>query len=346
MKNYIYIITLTCTLLLTLSSCGDEKFTIDAKVDNMGTQNIRLLYLTDDNINYTWLPAINGEFSFQGVSSEYTIVNIITQTAENITQAIVRNGERVEVTGDFRDKSTIQVSGNKINDSYFSFINKHKELFKSKDRAQIDAEIINFIGSNRSNMASTMLLYSKFSDINNQQLIDSLLNLIDTNAKPDNITEYYLNDMHRVVVSDSIKDTIATNLDKFIMLAPKEKVYEFDATNGGKGYSVIYFWGDDTVGQSRRINTLVSMLNWHKGKDLQMTDISLIQDNMKWERVINRDTVPWTNLQAIGGEYNRVLKRVGITQTPMYLVTDSVGDIIYRGSELNGVSSTLDKYLK
>lgn len=313
----------------------------------MGTQNIRILYIADDQVVSTWLPVIDGEFAFRGFSSEYTVVNIISQTRELITQGVVRNGERLVITGNLKEQNSIKVAGNSINENYYAFIDKYKGIFNESNSLEIDQEITNYIGRNKGDITSTMLLLNKFSDINNKVIMDSLLALIDLKAKPDNIIDFYMSDINKTALyTDSIADTSAVFLKPFIMLGRNEKVLEFDPTNNGEGYSVIYFWGDDTIGQSRRIYTLNSMLNWHKDKNLQITDISLIQDKNIWQRVVNRDIVPWEHLQAIGAEFNRTIKEMGITNAPTFVVTDTLGMVLYHGNDFNSVSSILDKHLK
>ncbi len=341
MRGFVFGVLSLVVAMTLFSSCEETKFTIEANIENMGTQNVRVIYIEDSKVFTSVIPAIDGKFSFNGVSPNYTLFNLIGQSGEALARVVARNGEVLELTGDYKQPHSIKVSGNAINNDYYGFIGSNSELFAADRSEELDSEIAKYIGKNRGNVASTLLLLTCLSDINNVRMVDSLLNIIEPMARVDYLTDYYMSDMDWSLATDSINDSTAIQgvIKPFAMERIDGVVERFDPSNGGKGFSVLYIWDDDTTGHSSRLNSLNSMVKWHKNHKIQVADISLVQDTHFWERVVKRDSLPWAHLQAVGAEFNATMLDMDIRQVPLYIVTDSVGAIRYRGDDLNSVNA-------
>ena len=56
------------------TACGNSAFSIEGKLTDAGTQNLRIVYQAGDSIVSQWVPAVNGEFKVDGKASDLSVV--------------------------------------------------------------------------------------------------------------------------------------------------------------------------------------------------------------------------------------------------------------------------------
>ena len=86
-----------------MCACDNSKFSISADIENMGNQNVHVVFLGDSGVNDTFIPTQDSKFSIEGSSQELTVVNVLDSQNKPLFRVAVRGGEKVKVTGDPRE---------------------------------------------------------------------------------------------------------------------------------------------------------------------------------------------------------------------------------------------------
>ena len=337
MKTKTIFYSIIAVAMLLLSGCGSDNFEIDVALDNLGTQNLRFIYPANDALHSMWMPVVDGKCAFHGSSKEYTVVEVYTAKQVFLTCLAVKNGQKVEMRGDFLKPYTIELSGNDINEEVSEVLNRHAEEFAAQKYDKTDAAIEKFAAEKRNEALATDILikyyYTRHSDadlLRVAQMRKSESVLFNAEGRemfysePESeksLTSFLLYDQH----CDSITSFIPSN----------SKV------------SILYFWDNDSSSRKDVINELKNLRKTYPKSDrLQIADIGFYNDSSDWKKVVKTDSVKWQQFWGIGGRLNSEVKRMGITKAPAYLVADSTGRMLYRGESLDAACAKIDSILK
>ncbi len=333
---------LTCfyvILLIILTSCKEDKFVITGEISKLGTQNIRVIYTSNGTVNSLWVPAVEGKFTIEGNAPDITVVDIFNQQKGQIAHVAVENGDNIELKGDMKDPYGIKVSGNKANEKWSGFINGHKDIFIKGNSTIIDIEIEKFIRENKGNIVSTLLLMNDYTSLSNTEHTDSLLSLIDEKAKPESLLTGY-----KGMIDNDMTNIPKKTVTSFILYSKRDSLESFIPSLSK--LSLLYFWNDENENRGVIMKELKRLSQKYKKYELQITDITLDNDSAVWKRRIKNDSVQWKQFWALGGRMNNVLYRMDIRFAPYFIVTDSVGNPLYRGKSFEEVEKVIERKAK
>lgn len=322
-------------LLVLLVSCKENKFVITGEITNLGTQNIRVVYTANNIINSIWVPAVDGRFRIEGNAPDITVVDIFNQQKGHIAHVAVENGDNIELKGDLKDTYGIKITGNKTNEKWNGFINNHKDIFIKGNSSIIDIEIEKFIRNNKGSVVSTLLLMNDYTNLADTERTDSLLSLIEKKAKPESLLTGY-----KGIIDNDMTNIPQKTIMSFILYNKTDSLESF--IPGLSKLSLLYFWNSENENRGIIMKELKKLSNKYKKSQLQITDITLDNDSAVWKKKIKNDSVQWKQFWALGGRMNNVLYRMDVRFAPYFIVTDSVGNPLYRGKSFNEAVKTIE----
>lgn len=173
--------------LLFLFACGGaDSFTVIGEVEGLGTQNVHAIYRVNGRYVQVTNAALDGKFTFSGVSSKPTMVDIYSRTNKLLGSVIVMNGETVEVKLKVDQPAYMDVKGDDMSVKYSRFLKENSTAVNSANSPTLNNAIGTYISKNPNDPVSTYILISLFDSKADVALADSLLSLLGDKALADN----------------------------------------------------------------------------------------------------------------------------------------------------------------
>ncbi len=325
---YLLIAMLVATVC---AACGGGAFKIDGHLSDAGTQNLRAVYLSGDTVISQWVPSVDGKFSIEGNVDALMVVYLYNSQMKLIAHVAVDKGDKISLEGSIADNYNIAVEGSDINTEWNKFVRSHAADFKASRNDVTDKAIADYIAKNSKNVVSTLLLtcdYSAPASAAAQQLLKK----IDKSAKPDQLMSLYAQFFNgNDLATKKINALKLRNRQDSIVLV---RTYDHPA-------SVIYFWRENDNNRRADMSALRSL---HKDAPrLQVVDVCLDSDTLSWHRIITSDSTTWQHYKAIGGPVDKTIVDLNVKGSPFFIVADSTGTQIYRGTQMDGVRKAVSK---
>ncbi|MDD2962057.1 MAG: DUF4369 domain-containing protein [Muribaculaceae bacterium] len=340
MKKSIFNILSVLLLSIILPGCSSDNFEISGELKDLGTQNLRLVYVTGDAVSALWQPAVDGKFTMHGVSNEPTVVEIFNRNMDILARVYIKNGDKITISGNIKEPAKIKVEGSDVNEQWSKFVSDNATAINKGDRETLYIAIEKYIRNNKDNILSSLLLAYNYATTSNVAETQKLLATIDEKA----IAEIATRRIASVADGSSDNKSAAKKLASFILYSNADSLESFKPSNGK--VSLLYFWADDNDGRKATIKELKNLSKNYAGKKVQIADITLENDSIIWKRVIKTDSVQWKQYWGLGGRMNNAIKMMGIENAPYFLVADSAGASLYRGISLDAACMAVDKKLK
>lgn len=331
MKNFLTIISLLCMLMLT--ACNSDSFRLEARFDGIGTQNVQIIYATSEGVQTDWVTVTDERLSYEGYAPELTVLCVLNDNGQPLARMAVKNGDKIEFRGAFNDFYNMQYRGSKVTMRWNDFLHEHAEEIGANNQRMLDIDIEKYIRENPDDVVSTLLLMYDYSNLNNSANIDAILGTIDDKAKPLFLIQTYQTLHNARTTAQS---------DYFYMIDLIDSTGQWSSLrNAQNGYNLLWFWSRDDM---NRLTTVDSIKTLGKtfGKRLSVSDICLDGDTVAWHSTLSADSTKWTHYWAPGGPESKYTAGITTYSTPSYMLVDSIGHIIYRGTSL----AEVDKLIK
>jgi hypothetical protein len=309
-----------------LWACGDgDRFRIEGVVDGLGTRGLQLIYVSDKGIATFDTHAIDGKFAVEGSSKEYTMAHLLTANGKVIASVLVRNGQTLKVVFDVENPYNIQVKGCKPTEEWAKFLRENGDVLGSKDYEAANQLIIDYVSRHKSDIQSSALMLTQFYSEDNESRADSVFALISPEARPDMLVAGYravVSRLNTVVIEEKVR-----SFNLYAATGERENFYP-----GRTSYSLIYFSGQpgerrDTVRPI--MQRLVDSLSTRR---IQVIEVSMAADTTEWKRNWRADTTAWAQVWVPGGVANPTFTALNIPRLPYWILCDSMGNQVYRGS--------------
>ncbi len=330
-------ILFTLSLLLILVSCSSDHFTIKGELEGIGTQNIRVLYLTDDErVESEWVTVTDGRFEFVGSNYDWTIVYFIDNNKKIIARAAVKNGDDISIKGSVENPYGINVEGTDENEQWYDFINGNAKLYGQSDRRQLNAEIEKYVTDNPSEISSTLILLNDYSNISGMTSVDSLFKIISIDARPSGLVNNYY------ALSQQIdKEKRSRSINSLLMYSSLDSMITFSVSKYKA--SLLYFWDKNDMNRTDIVKGLKELQKKHeKSGRMQIADVMLSTDSLHWKEYIEKDSTTWMHFWTVGGSLNRAISNLDISSSPYFVVTNSLGRQLYRGNSFENAVKAVD----
>ena len=279
-KNVFFALVL---LLMTgvVAGCDNGHFKVDARLDGLDNQNVRVVFAGDSGLTDLWIPAHEGRLRFKGSAGRLTLLSLFSADGAQLAMLAVCNGETVEIAGDFRQPDGWTVTGSDVNERWWNFKKTHADLYSGQGTRRDEA----------------------IEDYAAQEVFDMMTPLLRR-----------------------------ANLRLQPMLLYNRERRDFASLNADGKTLLLYLWTNrqpDRADHVRRLRDL-----WkNAGDSIVIADINLEADTSAWQSTLEADSARWQHYWAPGGPEDVAVKPLNIMYTPLYIVADSLGNQVYRGSD-------------
>ena len=309
--------------ILSWNCGGSDTFRIIGVVEGLGTQNLQVVYYGDGSFHSLRSTAIDGKFTIEGSSRDYTVVDVFTSARSLIATFIVKNGENIECKYELNDVVAKEIKGSKPAVELVKWIAENLPAIESGQNETINRSVEKFIGENSENVVSSVLLTRYFDPRGREREADSLLRSISLKARISTLTESFRDGL--VYNADTVTPMLADSL--WFVGTESRKIY---ANPTQQHVTVLYFTTPDGRRVSANDNFLRRLLEEQKKEgDIAIFEINDINEGEEnWQQTVERDSLPWERVWHPG-----VSSTMALPTRPWVVVADSVGQIIYSGSD-------------
>ncbi len=336
LKKFLLIISVAACIVMT--GCGNgETFTISGIVNGAGTQNLRIGYVDNGTAVNNITVAVDGKFRYEGSASQPIVVSIFSSSRKLIGCVYVKNGDAIEGEWDIDKPYEAKVKGNSESSDWAEFLKENSAAFDSDDYKATNEAIGKYVESHKDNVVSTLLMITNYNTIANEHKADSLFNLIDPTARPDALVASY-----RQMLTDMDAEMMTRKLLPLNLYAGEDSTITLRPTK--QSVALLYFSGvEDRGGVVPKLRRLT---NDYPEKRLRIIDISFAPDTTAWRNSTRRDSASWDECWAVGATGNKAIEYLSIPRTPYFVVADSTGTQLYRGSSIVEAEKVIDTALK
>lgn len=333
-------ILLTISLLVSavLTGCGGgDSFTISGIILGGGTQNLHICYMVEGTMVDALTVAVDGKFRYEGSVAQPTMVEIFSSGRKLIGRVYVKNGDAVEGEWDIDKYYAAKVDGNSESSEWAKFLRENADALDSKSPSAGNEVITQYIVSHPDNVVSTLLLITSYDATVNEAGADSLYSLIEPTARPDALVASY-----RQMLSAISSDKMTRRLIPLRLYAGEDSVISYNHVR--QSYSLLCFTGRD--GRDSVVKVLQRLTDDYPQKRLRIVDISFAPDTAAWRNATRRDSASWDEAWTVGAATNKAIEYLSIPRTPYFIVADSTGTQLFRGSSISQAQALIDSKLK
>lgn len=313
MKYYFVLIA-----AILLAACTDnEQFRVNGVIEGNPTLNLRVGYYAEGAYQTQITAAREGKFEFFGSSKQPTLVEVLDYEYRPLARLYATNGETFEIELD-RDKPLdARITGNDITERWSKFLRDNQEALRGPADSA-NAVIAHYVAAHPSDIVSTLLMVTAYNAADDAAAADSVLSLIEPQARPSTLTESF-NYMLQRLVTDEAADTIAPF--RYADRADSSKIFD----PADKALSLIAF---ATGGKFRDDSIVPSLAKIAGRKNIQILEIDLepYANTLKGRS----DTLDWQVGRIPGGLAGAGVEHLGIPSEPYFIVTDSAGAQLLR----------------
>lgn len=330
---------MACLALVIAVMCGCKKenrpFKVKIALQGLGSQQVKVVYSgADGGIVDYWAKCENNAFEIEGTCSNPSLLMVYNKMNVPIIKLIVAGGDKLEVKGKILEPYNLKVEGSEMAKQYNDFLVRHKMEYQSTNSQALNTAIENYVKDNPKSIVSTALVMLDYSP-NDDTAIDKLLDKIDDSAKPESLMASY-----NLLKARSKKPT--TKITSLNIFEQSSGDFQMAKIKGDKP-SLIFFWDRD-LGLSDR-NKIIEEMKMIEPSQAQLMDISLDIDSTGWYYATHQNNTSWKHYWAPSSMMNREIVSLQIDKIPTIIVTDSLGNQVYRGNDAIIARQTVEDLL-
>lgn len=325
---------------ILLSSCGDSsEFRIAGVINGMGTQNIEIIYYANGAVRESRTIVIDGKFSVVGNAPEPTLVEIQTTNGVMLGHLMVKNGETVECQLENGNRYKSSFKGNEVSEKWGKFLTDNSNVFTSGNTDKKNDLIAQYVLTHKDELFSTVLMLTEYYCPDNEIVADSLMKTISEQARPQSLVEGYESMFAHVNSATALGNVLPMKI-----YCKDDSLMTYDPASSS--YSVLGFTDDEKDARDSIVPQFKKLSKGKKSRQLKVFDISLATDTSTWKSITRNDSADWAQCWALGSVRAKSIERLSIPRLPYFIVVDSTGKQLYRGSSITRASQTLDAQVK
>lgn len=316
-------------------ACGGKKsFKIECEVKGLGSQAIEMIYCGDGGVERVSTVSTEGRFILEGSSVEPALVEI-EAAGRPLIELVVKNGDKIKCKLNADDPAEVEISGSKDMKLYGQWLAENAKVLSGGDAASVNRAVASFVGNNRSSMASTMLVMLRFTARGHEAEADSLIGLIEAEARPESLTRNIVSAVGQQMTEEARSKVKAMNLytagDSICHYYP----YSHSMT-------LLVFSGPSAKDESLRA-ALKALRSDKKHSELALIEVSLDPDSASWRRSIEGDSARWVQGWIAGSAASAAIRYLAVPRYPFYILADSMGNQLYRGEDMSLVRTKISE---
>lgn len=333
---------LIATILLGVWICscsGPTSFKITGELTDGANINLYVKYYGAHAVRNGVMAAREGKFEAEFSSPDPTIVEILDNEYNVLARMFVQNGDEVSVTIDRANPTASKVAGNEINQRWSDLINSNATLLSSGDSKDINSMIEDYITANPSDPVGA-LMFAEFYDLSSDPVhAMEVMEMIDMEARPAGVLDPYATIVSHFASPDSYGIVQPIKYRE----AQSDSVLTFRASD--KKVSLILLSNENSKRSDSIVPGLKKITKEFSPKHLQVIDFVLYADTNAFKRLTYRDSATWTQAWLPGGILGKGIEELAIPDMPYFIVTDSAGHQLYRGSSMQEASDKIKETL-
>lgn len=329
MRNFIALIF----SLLLLGCTDNEQFRVNGTIEGNPNLTLRVAYYADGAYHTLVTAAREGKFEFYGSSKQPTMVEILDYDYRPLMRLYASNGETFEIEYDRSHPLSAKISGNEVSERWSKFLSDNEEALTASPESANEA-IAAYVAANPSDVVSTLLMTTAYDYTYDAVAADSIMALIDPQARPSALTESG-NFMMQRMISEAVNDTIGP----LHYAVRGDSVRILDFSDDKVNFLAFSRWGkfrDDSI--MPRLEKLSKL------KNLRVLELDV--DPKGTSQMRRSDTLAWVVGLLPGGLAARGVDRLGIPSEPYFIVADSAGVQLLRTPSPGEAEEYVKKILK
>lgn len=325
---------------LLLTACSKKKsFSIQGEIQGIGAQTVTATYYADGGLKRASVPATDNVFVISGSSKKPTLVTLALSDGTQIATLILSNGDKAKLKGDINAPYSIEVSANGDSEKIADWINDNAELLQSRNAAAINSAVAQWVGDNRSSKAATALMLTYFQTDGYEHMADSLMSLLSGDARAQEIVQNFTG-----VLSSQLGGSATAEVPILYLFASSDSVIAFNPRS--QKALLLCFMPEsrgprDSVGSQLRQLTAA-----YPAARFRAVEISTAPDSAAWRNSISGDSATWKQTWAPATIASTSIRKLAVPRTPYFIVADSAGSQIYRGSSITAARRVVENRLK
>lgn len=303
-------------------ACGhSDRFVIKGEVAGGASMNLRVVYYTAGRVVTGVTAATDGKFAFDGVAPEDALVELYDNDYRLLGRLVARNGDDMEVRVDPAAPASFIATGNDITDRMTAFVSGQA----SATTEARNAAVATYVGAHRDDPVSALLLMTQYDTaVGGTTTADSLMSLISPESRATDITAGYIAMLARVSSATS-----HAPIASIPYLASGAKPQILRMRSNALTFIAV---GDRAHHRDSVISVLKDLSRHERQGDFAVADLSVDGDTIDWSRSLRADSATWMRGWVGGSISGSALGRLGISRLPFYIIVDSAGRQLWRGT--------------
>ena len=322
MARLFFRIILAAVTALFVTGCGtDKEFRVNGRIDGFGTGNLRLVYYNGDGVQSLAATAVDGRFMVTGRLDKEAFIRVYTNNGAVVGRLIVAPGETVEATFNLSDPTKMKFDGNDNSKRLAKFVEANADIIEK------------YVGDNKNRAVAGVLLADYYTPEGYETRALEMINSLDRDAR----NTAALDGLRDMLLSVTVPDDSIT-LTPVRIFGPGDSLSSIDPA--AKRMTLLTFTDTD----SRMTDSVVSSLErivTANGDSITIADIACDPDTATWKRSL-RDIerlergVKGVRHYWTPSPFNLPqLEKMPVRRLPWFILADSTGRIIYRGSSVS-----------
>ena len=313
--------------LLIMAACGhSDSFRIKGTLADGASINLRFLYYTNNAVRSALTASTDGKFELEGHSPAPTAVDVYDNEYRLLGRFIAENGDDITITIDRKNPYNNKVKGNPLSDELTSFYNSYADTLSSADIATRNRAVAAYASAYPDSPVALMLLATEFdaSDRNDAILCDSLLRSLSSAAHVIDLAVPFAS------ITAHIADTAARQPIHALTYKAKNNRTQTVSTSRS-AYSAIAI-RDSHHGRDSVLEAIRKLAKHRKKEKFALLDLNVDSDTLVWTRTTKNDSADWQQGWAAGAVSGLTLGHLGIPAVPYFILVDSTGRQLFRGT--------------
>lgn len=318
-------------VFLLLGACIRNEIKVGFSLPQKVNEAYKLVYYASDPVKGWFTETVVAVQQGKARHTLYTrnpsIVFIMDAGSLPRAAFYAERGDNIKITGDSGNPLSWTISGNKLTEEWSAWRASARDALSSSDPARINKAVSAYILKNPDNPLSTLLLLIYFDRREDETGFHRLWSSLKGKAlEPKWIQMVGRADM----LGDS--PSVTRKTASIILHSSGNGV---DTLGIGEKPVLLYFWREDDPHRDESIGIVKKLAaSLPDSASRIMADICFDPDSVRWMAKARRDSVAgvvrgW-NFKA---ETDSVMRRLGVTRTPWFIVFDKKGNERYAGED-------------
>ncbi len=336
-KKYTSALALLLVCLFVSCGPGDNRFKIKGSFEGMPSGQLFIYNFGDETANFDTVNINNGEFVYGGTVNELTPYILVFPNA--LEQIIfVDKGKEIKYKASASDLKNYYVDGNDENILMNDFRKSTKDLVGLQVQ-KIAGQFIN----KHSSSAVAVYLFDRYFVQDEYTPIATLKSKLKILKRNNPHNKFIL------TVENNLKMIEAGQIGKKLpdIVINTRLKHKINIQKVNSDYTALVFWASWIPDQYGFMNKFSNISKEYSlNNKIKIFAISLDTEIYKWEDLIKEDTVYCE--QTCDGQAweSPIIKKLGITTIPTFIIADKRHRIISRGNSLDALRENLDKFAK